>query len=152
MRLSKVQVRSGDRRWECARERADKAGRQPNLNALWKREVRIWSQSPPPSSKNKLSAAPWVEKTPEWDRKQNRRTCKQSQSTLAFYNQQDEREETQCQTRGFNRGDHCPLGGPLHKLLKNCLSAEAPSKPPANTCQNRFFWASRTGHKIQESK
>ncbi len=70
--------------------------------------------------------------------KQNSRACKRSQSTLALCNQQGEREERQCRTSGFNKGDHCPLSGPLHQLLKDCLSTAGPFKPPANPCQARF--------------
>lgn len=70
--------------------------------------------------------------------KQNRRACKRSLSTLALCNQQGEREERQCRTSGFHKGDHCPLSGPLHQLLKDCLSTAGPFKPPANPCQARF--------------
>jgi len=67
--------------------------------------------------------------------KQKRRVCKRSQSTLASCNQQAGREERLCWTSGFNKGDHSPLCGPLHQLLKDCLSTAGPLKPP---CQTRF--------------
>lgn len=123
-------------------KKADKAGRRPNLNAQREREVRI--RSHPPQVPPKSSAAQWKEKNRagvskrKRQTKQNRRACKRSQSTLALCNQPGEREERQCRTSGFNKGDHCPLGGPLHQLLKDCLSTAGPFKPPANTCQARF--------------
>lgn len=57
---------------------------------------------------------------------------------LGLCNQQGEWEDRQCQTSGFNKEDHCPLSGPLHQLLKDCLSTAGPFKPPANPCQARF--------------
>lgn len=92
-------------------EYADKAGLLPNLNANCRRETRIGSYPP----ENLLQ--------PKQPSKSETETTK---GGSADYHRVPSLYATNKKTSGFNKKDQSALSGPLHQVLKDCLSTPGP--------------------------